>query len=86
MPNGCARMAPIRRRNELRLSRSVTCASCTAHHPMMWKMQERSKEKRFEMEEMMMFSHHMLERIVVRTEKANPALNAEAGDKAARAG
>jgi hypothetical protein len=48
-------------------------------------MQERSKEKRFEMEEMMMFSHHMLERTLIRTEKANPALNADAGDKAARA-
>lgn len=55
-------------------------------HPVMWEMQDRSKERRFEMEEMMMLSHHILERIVIRTEKANPALNEDAGDKAARAG
>jgi hypothetical protein len=68
------------------LRRFVKLFDRMAHHPMMWEMQERSKDKRFEMEEMMMFSHHMLERIVVRTEKANPALNADAGDKAARTG
>jgi len=56
------------------------------HHPMMRELQDRSKERRFEMEEIMMFSQDMLERILVRTEKANPAPNADAGDKAARAG
>jgi len=68
------------------LRRFVKLIDRMAHHPMMWEMQERSKEKRFEMEEMMMFSHHMLERTLIRTEKANPALNPDAGDKTARAG
>jgi len=44
------------------------------HHPMMWEMHERSKERRFEMEEMMMFSHHMLERLAMRTEKVTSAV------------
>ena len=56
------------------------------HHPVMRELHDRSKERRFEMEEMMMLSQHMLERILVRTEKANPALNTDAGDKAPRAG
>lgn len=51
------------------------------HHPMMWEMQDRSKEKRFEFEEMMMISHRMLDRIVVRNEKASPPPNAEANQK-----
>jgi hypothetical protein len=50
------------------------------------KMHDGSKGQRFEMDEMMMFSRHMLERIVVRTEKSNPALNTDVGDKSARAG
>lgn len=33
-----------------------------------------------------MFSRHMPERIAVRTEKSNPALNTDMGDKSARAG
>ncbi len=41
------------------------------HHPVMRELHDRSKERRFEMEEMMMLSQHMLERILVRTEKAN---------------
>jgi len=68
------------------LRRFVKLIDRLAYHPLMREMQEQSKERRFEMEEMMMFSHHMLERIVIRTEKANPALNADADDKAARAG
>lgn len=63
------------------LRRFLRLIDIMAHHPMMWEMQERSKEKRFEMEEMMMFSHHMLERIVIRTEKSNTAINADAGEK-----
>jgi hypothetical protein len=38
------------------------------------------------MDEMIMFSRHMPERIAVRTEKSNPALNTDMGDKSARAG
>lgn len=66
------------------LRRFVKLIDRLAHNPMMWEMQVRSKEKRFEMEEMMMFSHHILERIVIRTDRANPALNAD--DKDDRAG
>ena len=58
-----------------------------SHHPMLWEMRDRSKENRYEMEEVMMLARHMLDRVVIRTEKekANPALNAqaEAGDRAA---
>lgn len=43
------------------------------HHPMARDMRDRSKERRFEMEEMMMFSRHMLERMISQTEKASPA-------------
>lgn len=68
------------------LRRFVKLIDRLAHHPMMWEMQERSKEKRFELEEMMMFSQHMLERIVIRTEKASPAPSMDMGDKAVRAG
>lgn len=53
-----------------------------AHHPMIWEMQVGSKEKRFEMEEMMMFSQHMLERIFVRTGKGSQTLNSDSDDKA----
>ena len=68
------------------LRRFIKLFDRMAHHPMMREMRDRSKESRFEMEEMMMFSQHMLERIAVRTEKANPALNTDAGDKATRSG
>lgn len=54
-----------------------------AHHPMMYERHDGTKDQRFEMEEMMMFSRHMLERIVVRTEKANSVLNTDAADKQA---
>lgn len=67
------------------LRRFVKLIERMTHHPMMWEMQGRPKEKRFEMEEMMMFSHDMLERIALRIEKANSALNLDAGDKTARA-
>jgi hypothetical protein len=67
------------------LRRFVKLIDRMAHHPMMFEMHDSSKAQRFEMEEMMMFSRHMLERIVVRTEKANPALNTGASDKPARA-
>lgn len=67
------------------LRRFVKLIDRIARHPIMWEMQERSKERRFEMEEMMMFSHHILERIVARTEKANTALNTDIGDKSTRA-
>lgn len=72
--------APDALRRFIRLFDRVT------HHPMMREMHDRSKERRSEMEEMMMFSRHMLERIVVRTELASPTLNTDAGEKTARAG
>lgn len=68
------------------LRRFIKLIDRMTNRPMLWEMQERSKEKHFEMEEMMMFSHHLLERLVARAAKANPALNADAGGKAARAG
>ena len=55
------------------LRRFIQLIERLVHHPMMWEMQERSKERRFEMEEMVMFSHHMLERLVMRTEKVTSA-------------
>lgn len=68
------------------LRRFVKLFDRMMRHPMMREMRDRSKERRFEMEEMMMFSRHALERMVSEAEKANPALNPDAGDKAARAG
>ena len=47
------------------------------HHPLMWELHGRSKEKSYELEEMMMISHRMLDRMVVRTEKANSPATAE---------
>lgn len=67
------------------LRRFVKLIDRMSHHPIMWEMQERSKEKRFDMEEMMMFSHHLLERMAARAEKANPTFNIDSGDKPIRA-
>jgi len=63
------------------LVRFVKLIDRMAHHPMMWEMRERSKEKRFEIEEMMMISQHMLERMVVRTEKPSLMPNADTSEK-----
>lgn len=68
------------------LRRFVKLIDRMVHHPITWEMQGRSKEMRFEMEEMMMVSRHMLERIVIRTEEANPLLSSDVGDKPTRAG
>ena len=61
------------------LRRFIKLFDRMAHHPMMREMQGHSKDRRFEIDEMMMFSRHMLERIVDRTEKTNPVLNTDAG-------
>lgn len=53
------------------LKRFIMLIDRMTHHPMMWEMQERSKDKRFEFEEMMMFSRHTLGRILDRIGKTN---------------
>jgi hypothetical protein len=55
------------------------------HHPILREMQGRSKNRNFELNELMMFSHHMLERMTSRPEKSNPASGIETGDKSTRA-
>jgi TIR domain len=68
------------------LRRFIRLIERLTHHPMMWDMHERSKEKRFDIEELMMMSHHMLERIATRGEKANAALHPDDPDKVVRNG
>lgn len=68
------------------LRRFIKLIDRMVHHPIMWEMQERSRIRPFEMEEMMMFSQRMLERMVIRAEKANSAINVEMGDKVTRLG
>lgn len=54
------------------------------HHPMMREIGDRSKERRFEMEEMMMVSRHILERMMAKADVANAVLNADPGHKGSR--
>lgn len=49
----------------------------TAHHQPMWEMGGRSKERRFELEETMMFAERLLDRIMGRQLKINTAMNTE---------
>ncbi|WP_395795603.1 hypothetical protein [Aquimonas sp.] len=68
------------------LRRFIKLIERMALHPMMWDMQERSKDKRFEMDEIMMLSQHVLQRMILRTEKSTPVPSAGSSDKAPRAG
>lgn len=67
------------------LHRFVKLMNRTAGDPMMWDLQERSPGERAHILQTLLLSKQVLGRIAFRTEKANPALNADAGDKAARA-
>jgi hypothetical protein len=51
------------------------------HHPVMREINSRSKDRHFETENMMMFSQHMLERLMSRSEKNKSGFKADALDK-----
>ena len=50
------------------------------HGPFLWEMGGRSKERMFEIEEMMMFSRHLLERTLERQPRANKSVNTDNSD------
>lgn len=47
------------------------------HGPFMWEMSGRTKDRVFEMEELMMYSRHLLERTLDRNQRINKSINTE---------
>ena len=47
------------------------------HGPFMWEMSGRTKDRLFEMEELMMYSRHLLEKTLDRTQRINKSVNTE---------
>lgn len=47
------------------------------HGPFMWEMSGRTKDRVFEMEELMMYSRHLLEKTLDRTQRINKSVNTE---------
>jgi hypothetical protein len=67
------------------LRRYIKLIDRMAHHPMMRELLGRSKEARFELEEMLDFSRHILERTAIRFDKPEFTHGSDTGDKSVRA-